>query len=111
MKDRIIELLKTLNINAAQLADTIGVQRSSISHILSGRNKPSLDFFIKIHEAYPSVDLYHLITGKRLQGAKEDALKKSSQIVIEQDKSIEKIMIFYTDGTFKQYKEYKHNSQ
>ena len=105
MKDRIIELLNTLEINAAQLADTIGVQRSSISHILSGRNKPSLDFFLKIHEAYPSVDLYYLITGKNLQKTESDHAKKSDSIVVEKDKSIETIIVLYTDGTFKQYDE------
>src|SRR5690606_14853733 len=50
--------------NASAFAEKIGVQRSSISHILSGRNKPSLDFVIKIISQYPEVDLYWLLNGK-----------------------------------------------
>jgi transcriptional regulator with XRE-family HTH domain len=45
-------------------ADKIGVQRSSLSHLLSGRNKPSLDFILKILDVFPDVDLYWMINGK-----------------------------------------------
>ena len=48
MKDRIILLIKAKNLTAAQFADEIGVQKSSISHIISGRNNASLDFVQKI---------------------------------------------------------------
>lgn len=51
-------------INASTFADKIGVQRSSMSHLLSGRNKPSLDFVMKILEVFPDVDLYWLLNGK-----------------------------------------------
>jgi antitoxin component HigA of HigAB toxin-antitoxin module len=50
-------------LNASAFADKIGVQRSSLSHLLSGRNKPSLDF-IKILDVFPDVDLYWMINGK-----------------------------------------------
>ncbi len=49
---------------ASSFAEKIGVQRSSISHILSGRNKPSLDFILKILDSYPEVELYWLLNGK-----------------------------------------------
>ena len=52
MKERIIEFLKAENKSSAQFAEEIGVQPSGISHILSGRNKPSLDFVIKMLEKY-----------------------------------------------------------
>ncbi|NLA48821.1 MAG: helix-turn-helix transcriptional regulator, partial [Bacteroidales bacterium] len=42
MKERILEFLKSENKTSAQFAEEIGVQPSGISHILSGRNKPSL---------------------------------------------------------------------
>lgn len=51
-------------LNASSFADKIGVQRSSMSHLLSGRNKPSLDFVMKILEVFPDVDLYWLLNGK-----------------------------------------------
>jgi hypothetical protein len=40
------------------------VQRSSLSHLLSGRNKPSLDFILKILDVFPEVDLYWVLNGK-----------------------------------------------
>lgn len=50
--------------SASSFATKIGVQRSSISHILSGRNKPSLEFVMKTLDAYPDVELYWLLNGK-----------------------------------------------
>ena len=50
--------------SASSFAEKIGVQRSSISHVLSGRNKPSLDFVMKVLNAYPNVELYWLLNGK-----------------------------------------------
>ncbi len=64
MIDRIRLLLKEKNLNAAQFADLIGVQRSSISHVLSGRNKPSLEFIQKILKVYPDISSDWLISGK-----------------------------------------------
>ncbi|WP_367770018.1 helix-turn-helix transcriptional regulator [Flavobacterium sp. WC2421] len=57
-------ILDYYSINASTFADKIGVQRSSLSHLLSGRNKPSLDFILKILEVYPDVDLYWILNGK-----------------------------------------------
>ncbi|MBF4490985.1 helix-turn-helix transcriptional regulator [Flavobacterium sp. JLP] len=51
-------------LNASSFADKIGVQRSSMSHLLSGRNKPSLDFVMKILDVFPDVDLYWILNGK-----------------------------------------------
>ncbi|MEO8239798.1 MAG: helix-turn-helix transcriptional regulator [Flavobacterium sp.] len=51
-------------LNASSFADKIGVQRSSMSHLLSGRNKPSLDFVLKILDVFPEVDLYWILNGK-----------------------------------------------
>lgn len=61
---RLQKILDYYDISAASFADTIDVGRSSISHILSGRNKPSLDFVLKIVQAYPEVELYWLLNGK-----------------------------------------------
>lgn len=51
------------SLNASSFADKIGVQRSSMSHLLSGRNKPSLDFILKIVDIFPEVDLYWILNG------------------------------------------------
>jgi len=64
MKDRITLLIKAKNLTAAQFADEIGVQKSSISHILSGRNNASLDFIQKILVSYPEVNMEWLMFGK-----------------------------------------------
>ncbi|MDH7445782.1 helix-turn-helix transcriptional regulator [Aquimarina sp. 2201CG14-23] len=56
--------MKFYHVSASGFADAMGVGRSSISHILSGRNKPSLDFVMKITEAYPEAELYWLLYGK-----------------------------------------------
>lgn len=64
MKDRITLLIKAKNLTAAQFADEIGVQKSSISHIISGRNNASLDFIQKVLLCYPEVNMEWLMFGK-----------------------------------------------
>jgi len=64
MLERINLILKSRNLNAAQFADEIGVQRSSVSHILTGRNNASLDFLLKVLTRYPEIDTDWLLTGK-----------------------------------------------
>ncbi len=111
---RLQEIIDYYNLSASSFADKIGVQRSSISHILSGRNKPSLDFVMKILSSFPEVDLYWLLNGKgtfpKTTSTKEqkntlsfkenyvnDALETSHS------KDIDRIIIFFKDGTFKNY--------
>jgi transcriptional regulator with XRE-family HTH domain len=64
MIDRITMLIKAKNLSAAQFADEIGVQRSSISHLMSGRNKPSLDLIQKTLQRFPEVSSEWLLFGK-----------------------------------------------
>jgi transcriptional regulator with XRE-family HTH domain len=64
MKERILEFLRIENKSSAQLADEIGVQPSSISHIISGRNNPSLDFVLKMLGRYPSLSSDWLLFGR-----------------------------------------------
>jgi len=64
MKERIAEFLRRENKSSALFAEEIGVQPSGISHILSGRNKPSLDFILKMLEKYPYIDINWLLFGK-----------------------------------------------
>ena len=64
MEERIRLIIKSKNITAASFADRIGVQRSAISHVLSGRNNPSLDFIQRILKAFPEINAEWLIGGK-----------------------------------------------
>lgn len=112
---RLQKVIDYYSESASSFSDTIGVQRSSISHILSGRNKPSLDFVLKVLSSYPEVELYWLLNGKgefpsqaknNVQDTKQtsEMPKRSSHSPIEaKKKSIEKIVIFYKDGTFKEF--------
>jgi transcriptional regulator with XRE-family HTH domain len=64
MKERLLEFLRNENKSSAQLAEEIGVQASGISHILSGRNNPSLDFVLKMLEKYQFLSTDWLLFGK-----------------------------------------------
>jgi transcriptional regulator with XRE-family HTH domain len=64
MKERLLEFLRNENKSSAQLAEEIGVQASGISHILSGRNNPSLDFILKMLERYQFLSTDWLLFGK-----------------------------------------------
>ncbi|KAF2337696.1 helix-turn-helix domain-containing protein [Flavobacterium nitrogenifigens] len=141
---RLESVLEYYGLNASAFADKIGVQRSSMSHLLSGRNKPSLDFVMKILEVFPDVDLYWILTGKgtfpKNNNEEVDETKKSSPSILSnqnmgndlfsaieisseeeekrelkkssapkntdfnlEDVEIEKIVLFYKNGTFKAY--------
>ncbi|HAN19858.1 MAG: hypothetical protein A2X13_12830 [Bacteroidetes bacterium GWC2_33_15] len=135
MKNRIIQFLKENDLTSTRFADVIGVQRSSISHILSGRNKPSFDFIEKMLIAYPDINAQWLITGKgNMSNNQPDLFSQNQnntakippresviqtfannhnhitqpeQEINEKDDSprkIERIVIFYTDSSFKEYK-------
>lgn len=114
--DFVVRLQKVMDFHgetSSSFAEKIGVQRSSISHILSGRNKPSLDFILKVLSSFPDVELYWLINGKgtfpkeiKTEIKKEETqpqqiLKKDS--ILKSDKSIERIIIFYKDGSFQNF--------
>lgn len=64
MKDRLLKFLTREKLSSARFAEIIGVQPSSISHIISGRNKPGFDFIQKILINYPSLSAEWLITGQ-----------------------------------------------
>ncbi len=83
--DRFKYVMKVYNETPSSFADKIGVQRSSVSHILNGRNKPSLDFIQKIIVHFPKIDAQWLINGKQ---ADEDAIVKAE---VEIEQPIEKV--------------------
>lgn len=105
---RIEVVINSHNLTASSFADQIGVQRSSVSHILSGRNKPSITFIQKVVANFPKVDAQWLITGTQ---QKKDTLRSSDSGItdkkveksVSDQKEIEKIVVFYTDKTFESY--------
>ena len=119
--DRLTSIMKFYQLSASAFADKIQVPRSSISHLLSGRNKPSLDFVLKVVKEFDDVELYWLLNGKGTfprskssDPALEEVDTKSvinskqepdaSTIEIKSlSKKIERIVMFFDDGTFKEY--------
>jgi transcriptional regulator with XRE-family HTH domain len=143
--DDFVKRLETIfeyyGLTASLFADKINVQRSSISHLLSGRNKPSLDFILKVLESFPEVELLWLLNGKGSFPKEENsslekiAITSKEKVIqennlfsqdittskanveltttkpniisenksIHSDSKIERIVVFYADGTFKNY--------
>ena len=108
--ERLEILLSYYGLTASSFADRIGVQRSSISHLLSGRNKPSLEFVMRVVKTFPEVNLYWLLNGKGSFPQQQNqstpsapALNKGKAKSVS-DTQVEKIVVFYKDGTFKTYK-------
>ncbi len=113
--DRLKYLMKLNNLSSSAFADEIGVQRSSISHVLSGRNKPSLEFVLKVLSRYPKVSADWLISGKTKSNemdyikeptkevkTKSEPLPRPTEKITttNSEKKIKKIVIFYDDNTF-----------
>jgi transcriptional regulator with XRE-family HTH domain len=105
---RLKKVIEFYGETASSFAGKIDVQRSSISHILSGRNKPSLDFIMKVLSSFPEVELYWLLNGKGdFPSQKNEVLKSTStsknKLMANSEKAIERIVVFYNDGSFKSY--------
>ncbi len=119
IKERIIQFLSTEGLSPSQFAEKLGIQRSSISHILSGRNKPSYDFFSRLISKYPTISLEWFFNGKGpiFKDTASDLF--SEEVVLNEElntpikntdvnptneitnvKSINKIVMLFTDGTF-----------
>lgn len=112
--NRLKKVMEYHGLTASLFADKIAVQRSSISHILSGRNKPSLDFILKVTNTFKDVDIYWLLNGKgsfpkEAKVATQNVATTSTLFDSEhkpsiQEKKIQRIVVFYSDGTFDEYK-------
>ena len=127
---RLKKVIEYYQLSASSFAEKIKVQRSSISHLLSGRNKPSLDFVLKVLEEFKEVELYWLLNGtgsfpkttafdenaaaptlfsQETVQVSETLEKPTSNANISTKRqqtaknTIERIVIFYTNGQFKEY--------
>lgn len=76
---RISQIIEHYNYTNSEFADEIDVQRSSISHIISGRNKPSLDFLIKVKEQFPDLSWDWLINGEGEMMIKKEVVKEEKK--------------------------------
>ena len=110
--ERLKKIMNHYQLSSAAFADRIHVQRSSISHLLSGRNKPSLDFVVKVLDEFPTIELYWLLNGKGkfpkgIETSNNEVSKDNVQAILadtsDSGYEIERIIIFYKDGTFKNY--------
>ena len=63
MRERLIELMNLLKCTPTQFANSIGVQRATLQHILTGRNEPSLKIVMAVHNSFPQIDLEWLLNG------------------------------------------------
>jgi transcriptional regulator with XRE-family HTH domain len=131
MKDRLLKLIRQYNLTSSRFADELGVQRSGISHILSGRNQPSFDFLVKLLSKYTEISPDWLIMGSGTMfraslkekinpepglfdpvdvGNSDDRQihapakpENSQNIKVTNVTPIQQIVIFYPDGTFTPY--------
>lgn len=108
--NRINELMEEYQLNASSLADKIGVQRSSLSHILSKRNNPSLDFILKINENFEKIDLNWLLFGensiKNVENNYSNIInsnESTTKPVNLGNSKIKEIIHLYEDGSFNVY--------
>jgi plasmid maintenance system antidote protein VapI len=146
MIDRIREMMNAKELTPSQFADFIQVPRAVISHILSGRNKPSLDVVLKIISSFPDLDLRWLLMGeqgeliklalaeRKISKAspspadwahlnedgiiskgegkmqKEEILSASIPSAQEKPREIERVVFFYSDKSFSEYRPNKESS-
>ena len=132
MIERILEIMKAKNLTPSQFADEIGIQRSGISHLISGRNKPSLEFIMKVLKRFPDVKAEFLLYGTletenenvEAPMAENEIVPKTVATLFDQpafveskqeqkpfrpvkkerlERKTEKIVVFYDDKTFREY--------
>jgi len=83
--------LESQNLNANSLSKLVDLNRSSISHIVNGRNKPSVDMLEKILSIYPNLNLNWLISGFGSMDISQNTSDK---------KEINKVVVFYKDSSY-----------
>ncbi len=131
MQDRIKAFLQHKGMTPAELADSIGIQRSNLSHVLNGRNKPSSIFIEKFLSTFPKLNARWLLLGvgemymgnplpqslfEETQKETVDTTHKEKKTPIPQSAktilpdipannglTIEKIVVFYNNKTFREY--------
>ena len=124
---RITQILEEQQRSSSAFADTIGVQRSSISHVLSGRNKPSLEFILKTARAFPAYSTDWLLFGKSSESpvTYPEPIEQASTSIVQDiaftgkptteenttvpgstsnsQAEIDKVVLLYKNGRFTEY--------
>ena len=126
IKERLAHIIRAKNLTASQFAELMEIQPSNVSHLLNGRNKPSLDFLIKLKEIFPEYSFDWIIMGKKPITINEPnpvpvdnqeiKFEEADAHVLEfddldekiidnqpktgEEKTVEKIIIVYADKTF-----------
>lgn len=118
MKERIEEILQRFSLTVTDLAEQLGVQKSSISHLISGRNMPSFGFCQKLIKAFPTLNIEWFITGEGEAVSSQSSEQREIPSLdlfgtlsevdngnAKQPKKsrVERIIVFYDDNTFKEY--------
>jgi transcriptional regulator with XRE-family HTH domain len=96
MHERLKNWMRIEGLKSSALADSIGVNRATISHILSGRNKPSIDFLEKLFNVYPNINANWLISGI---GYMQKNMEQKEMLF---SKKIGKVVVFYDDNSFEE---------
>ncbi len=100
IQERLHQVIDRLKLSPSVFADRIGVQRSNLSHVLSGRNKPGLDFLEKIINHFPQIDAHWLLTGRiNNENIGLDPKGEVKKISLN-DKKVKRIVLIYNDDTF-----------
>ena len=63
MRERIKEIIEREGMSQSQFADFIGVNRPTMSHVIAGRNNPSIEIVMKIHQKFPKINMLWLLDG------------------------------------------------
>ena len=111
MNRRLLQFLQAENLTQTQFADTLSVARGSVSHILSGRNKPGYDFLESLLLHYPNLNLEWLLTGKgkMYHDSREESAPDSTQLdlfpmaMAEEPRQVSRILVFYDDNTYQEF--------
>lgn len=91
IKDRLAHIIRAKNLTATQFAEMMQIQPSNVSHLLSGRNKPSLDFLIKLKDVFPEYSFDWIILGKKpiTISDRQQVLKEDTFNTIDLSQNIE----------------------
>lgn len=108
MNRRLLQFLQAENLTQTQFADTLSVARGSVSHILSGRNKPGYDFLESLMLHYPNLNLEWLLTGRgrMYRETGPESASDPAQMDLfalpapQENRKIERIIVYYDNNTY-----------
>ena len=125
-RDRVLQVMQSEGMNAKQFCQEVGISQGTLSNIMGGRNKPSLDVMQAILRRFRAVSCDWLIMGvgsMYVSGAREEGVlplfdndkqedtasvvnevieEKKPNMAIAASRTVSKIMVFYSDGTFEE---------